>query len=316
MNRNSSSLQPENQHWLDGYTDYIENKSSATIDAYVRVIRQFLDWLGQKPGGSEGFHPNQITRNAVTTYLKELEHQRISTSHRIRVKSAISIFSNWLIDERQLLEINPTRGIEIPEQALLAPRILSEDQRYILKNLVEREENSRSEALFALGYWAGCRVSDVSSLLLADAQLGPKIGSLHIGFKGNKMRDIPVLNEVRKTLIDYIQGDRAASNYSDSKYVFVSKRGERLTEKGIHHWMRTLKSKARKDEWPLIEDITYHDLRHDFAHRAREAGWPLEYLSVYLGHITKRGLPAIETTVRYTQPSQEGIREKLKDIRG
>lgn len=139
---------------------------------------------------------------------------------------------------------------------------------------------------------------------------------MHLGFKINKKRDIPVLNEVRKSLIEYIQGDREGSKHRESKYVFVSKRGEQLTGKGIHHWLRTLKRKARKDEWILIADITYHELRHDFAHRAREAGWPLEYLSVYLGHITKRGLPAIETKVRYTQPSLEGIREKLKDIRG
>ncbi len=29
---------------------------------------------------------------------------------------------------------------------------------------------------------------------------------------------------------------------------------------------------ATRDEWEHIKDITFHDLRHDWAHRARAAG--------------------------------------------
>jgi site-specific recombinase XerD len=57
-------------------------------------------------------------------------------------------------------------------------------------------------------------------------------------------------------------------------------------------------------------------LRHDFAHRAREAGWSLEEVAYYLGHVTKKGVPAIQTTVRYTQVSREHVKEKLKLLRG
>jgi hypothetical protein len=43
----------------------------------------------------------------------------------------------------------------------------------------------------------------------------------------------------------------------------------------IHHWFRSLKARANKEEWSLIHDITFHDLRHDFAHRPA----PLDGLS-------------------------------------
>jgi len=62
----------------------------------------------------------------------------------------------------------------------------------------------------------------------------------------------------------------------------------------------------------LIEALSYHDLRHDFAHRARAGGWSLEEIAYYLGHITQRGTPAVQTTVRYTQASREQIKAKLK----
>ena len=97
-------------------------------------------------------------------------------------------------------------------------------------------------------------------------------------------------------------------------YVFPSQRSARLTEEGIHHWFRSLKARSTKDQWEQITDLTFHDLRHDFAHRAREAGWSLEEEEVayYLGHVTKKGTPAIQTTVRSTQVSREQVKEKLK----
>ena len=64
-----------------------------------------------------------------------------------------------------------------------------------------------------------------------------------------------------------------------------------------------------------LADLTFHDLRHDFAHRAREAGWSLEEVAYYLGHVTKKGTPAIQTTVHYTQVSREQVKEKLKQVK-
>ena len=62
--------------------------------------------------------------------------------------------------------------------------------------------------------------------------------------------------------------------------------------------------------------MTFHDLRHDFAHRARAAGWSLEEVAYYLGHLSKTGTPAIQTTVRYTQISRDQVRPKLRQIQG
>jgi integrase len=195
-------------------------------------------------------------------------------------------------------------------QAPLPPRELSPDQRLVLRNLVERQSQARSAAIFALGYYAGCRVSDIAWLLNEQVHLTTKAGWLHIGHKGGKSREIDLLNEVRSALLEYAQERGEAVK---SPYFFTSQRSARLSEAGIHHWFRTLKTQARQgEEWEQIKDITFHDLRHDFAHRARAAGWSIEEVAYYLGHITKRGSPAIATTARYTQVSREGFKSKLK----
>ncbi|RCJ32119.1 tyrosine-type recombinase/integrase [Nostoc sp. ATCC 53789] len=295
------------------YEAFLKGKTHSTIDAYMRIIRQLLLWIVEHPGSGGDFQPEQLTKTAMEIYLAYLDTSGYSIAHQARVKSAVSGFARWLIEEKGILRRNPTRGLNIPAQPLLAPRQLTPDQRYILRNLIEKDGHPRSMAVFALGYWAGCRVSDVSWLRIEHTHIGPKVGWLHVGYKGGKARDIDLINAVRKPMYEYIHhGGRD----TESDYTFTSQRNERLTEAGIHRWWKNIKAQATVSEWELIHDVTFHDLRHDFAHRAREAGWTLEEVAYYLGHITKKGTPAIQTTVRYTQSSRQQVKDKLALLKG
>lgn len=305
------SVRNEDPKLVTEFLESISERSDGTKDVYGRTLRQLAQWLSERPGGEAGFEPERLTRTAVSTYLEEMGKSGYSIAHRTRTRAVISRFSRWLIEEKGGLTKNPARDVAIPPQQQLAPRELSPDQRYVLQELVERDGTARSAAMFALGYWAGCRVSDVSHLLVDNCQIGPKIGLVKVGYKGGKMRELDLRNEVRKPLYEYLNGEE---RNIDSEFVFVSQRAGRLTEAGIHHWLRALKEKARKGEWDLIQTVTFHDLRHDFAHRARAAGWTLEEIAFYLGHVTNRGTPAIQTTVRYTQVSREQMKEKLKKL--
>ena len=167
-------------------------------------------------------------------------------------------------------------------------------------------------ALFALGYWAGCRVSEVSWLEMAHTHVGPKVGWLHVGQDGSKGRDIDLLNEAREPLYAYLQatGDTART------YVFPSQRSGRLTEEGIYYWFRALKAQGTRDQREVMVDLSFNDLRHDFGQRAREAEWSPEEVAYYLEDVTRQGVPVIQTTAGYTQFSRERVKAKLKDIKG
>jgi len=83
-----------------------------------------------------------------------------------------------------------------------------------------------------------------------------------------------------------------------------------------NHCIPTWNGRLIQTEWLLIQDVAFHDLRHDFAHRARAAGWLLEEVAYYLGHITRSGAPAIQTTARSIQVSRDQIRPKHAALRG
>jgi site-specific recombinase XerD len=238
--------------------------------------------VAQRLDNNGSFQPQQLTQTVVEKYLTHLEQEGLSLNHRVRVKSTISNFAQFLIEEKGLLQRNPTRGIDLPSAPLLAPHQLSEEQRSLLRTLVEQANDRRGAALFALGYWAGCRVSEVSWLQMAHTHVDLQAGWLHVGDKGSKSRDIDLMNKAYQPLYVYLQ----ATGDKDRTYVFLSQRSERLTEEGIHYWFRTLKAQATQDQWAMIQDLTFHDLRHDFAYRAREAGWSLEEVAHYLGLAT------------------------------
>lgn len=298
--------------WVEEYQQAcLTLHDAGTIRVYRHILSQFTQWIEKQSGREGQFEPEQIATSLVERYLTGLATQAYSPSHWKRVKSVISHFCQWLIEDKAVLRHNPTRGlvIEAPETSSpAAPRMLSPVQRLVLLNLVKQEDR-RGKALFALGYWAGCRVTDIVELRLVDAHVGAKSGWLHLGGQGVKAREIDLSNEARRLLYDYLQHRERAEG---SPFVFVSQRSPRLTDAGLHHWFRALKGQAAPDDGRLIADISFHDLRHDFAHRALEAGWSLEELAYYLGHITTKGLPATQTAIRYTQITRAHLKEKLK----
>jgi site-specific recombinase XerD len=247
----------------------LSKRDEATIDAYICILRQFTEWVAKRPRHGKQLEPAQFTNTVVEAYLARLEERGYSISHRTR-----------------------------------AP-----DQRFVLRNLVEKDDDIRGQTLFVLGYWASCCVSDVSYLLMEHTHVGHKIGWLHVGHKDGKFRDIDLFNEARCPLYAYLQ---RGGRDQESPYVFTSQRNQQLTEDGIHHWFRTLKQQANHEEWELIANLSFHDLCHDFAHRAREVGWSVEEVAYYLGHVMMKGTPAIQTTARYTQVSRAQVKGKAE----
>src|SRR5256885_11286860 len=203
---------------LSDYEQFLAGKAQGTREAYLRTVRQLIGWLAQLPGHGGQFQPSQLTQTAVEKYLAYLEQEGLSLHHQARVKSTISNFAQFLIEEKELLQRNPTRGIDLPPLPPLTPQGLSAQQRSILHTLVKQANDPRGAALFALGYWAGCRVSEVSWLEMAQTHVGPEVGWLHVGHNGSKGRDIDLMHEARQPLYAYLQANRD----TERTYVFTS----------------------------------------------------------------------------------------------
>ncbi len=325
-------VQHEDPAPLQAFAAAIGTRDPATIAAYQSILRNLVAWLATRPGGRL-FRMELLTETAVRDYLEHLRQVERAPRTRAKALTVIRRFCRWAVDEG-LLHRNPATGVERPTVAALAPTELTPDQRYVLHQLVERAASPRLAAIVALGYWAGLRISEIAPLRMQDCDLNERIGTLRlVDAKGGKTRTIDLHNRARRPLHTYLYmeaGQRLRSPASDvrdaeSPYVFTSQRAawlrqqgrpDHLSTRGIMHLWDGLKATSTKDEWTLIKDVTFHDLRHDWAHRARAAGWQLEEIAVYAGHQTKDGAPAIATTARYTLPSRQQLRARLQVLGG
>ena len=260
-------------------------------------------------------------------YMDSLQQAGRAPRTRSKALSGLRRFCRWAMDEGYLRR-NPARLMERPTVVALAPTELSEKQRFVLKQLVEQHASRRFAAIFALGYWAGLRISEIATLRLDQCQINQRAGSITLlDAKGGKTRTLDLHNMARRALYDYLFPARPQDRERDeeSAYVFTSQRAawlrqqgrpDHLSERGIEHLWMQVKQKGNHEEWGRIAQVTFHDLRHDFAHRARQAAWSLEEIAVYLGHQTKDGAPAIATTVRYTLPSRHQLKERIQELPG
>jgi hypothetical protein len=91
--------------------------------------------------------PQAIIRTAIEGFLDTLSSFSYKKQARAACPASVAgcrrISASW--------SESMVRGISIPAQALLAPCELSEDQRYVIRDLVEREADVRGKAAFTLG---------------------------------------------------------------------------------------------------------------------------------------------------------------------
>ena len=308
------------------FRDALGTRDPKTIATYLTTMRGFVAWLAEQPGGAP-FQVGLITETAVRGYMDALKLAGRAPRTRSKALSALRRFCQWAVDEGHLRR-NPARAMERPTVVAMAPTELSPDQRFVLKQLVEQHTTRRFEAIFALGYWAGLRISEIAALRVDQCQINQRAGSITLlDAKGSKTRTLDLHNMARRALSDYLYPEHPQDRERDeeSVYVFTSQRAawlrqqgqpDHLSERGIEHLWMHVKHKGNHEEWKIIAGVTFHDLRHDFAHRARTAGWSLEEIAVYVGHQTKDGAPAIATTVRYTLPSRKALKERLQTLEG
>jgi site-specific recombinase XerD len=117
--------------------------------------------------------------------------------------------------------------IERPTVVALAPTELSEKQRFVLKQLAEQHTTCRFEAIFALGYWAGLRISEIATLRVDQRQINQRAGSITlIDAKGGKTRTLDLHNMARRALYEYLFPTHPQERERDeeSVYVFTSQR--------------------------------------------------------------------------------------------
>src|SRR5262249_50705937 len=152
-------------------------------------VRKFARWFAS--ANKEPFKIGRVTTRDVTDFrdfLRREKKQAVATVNRCLV--TIRCFFGWLADQGYIT-INPAKAVKELKRQQLARKGLDRCQVRRLLREVELRGDVRTNAVFSLFLWTGCRCSDLVFLELRDVMLGKRTGTavFHFG-KGNKQRSV------------------------------------------------------------------------------------------------------------------------------
>jgi len=277
--------------YLQQFRQYIaveKNLSPRTVDAYVRDLSQFYEFLHPDAADPESDWLSRVDVLVLRQYLAQL-HKRCSRTSISRKISSIKVFFRFLVREG-ILESSPVDGLSTPRREQYLPKVLGAEQ---VATLLDQPVSGqrllvlRDLALFELIYSCGLRVSEVTSLNVDSIDLVKQ--QVRVLGKGNKERILPIGRQACLALKEYLT-ERGTVAAADP--VFLNHRGGRLTARSVQ---RNLKSRLLRLN--LSTDVTPHALRHSFATHLLDAGADLRFIQELLGHAS------LSTTQRYTKVS-------------
>lgn len=291
---------------LQGYADHLagRNLSPHTIDAYLRDVGGFLEYLGRAdvPVASAGYP-------WVRRYLAFLQTQGISKRTCCRKISALRSFFRYLAREGRLIG-NPADMAAYPKLEKRLPRVLSTRAIEDLMSAVAPRgvEGLRDRAIIEVLYATGVRVSELSGMTLDSLRLAD--GEVLVFGKGGRQRLVPLHKTAQAVLLEYLEKGRPhlaargqvrlrpdSAQSPVSNRLWLNARGGGLTRGGI----RVILDRAVRLAG-VAQGVSPHTFRHTFATHLLEGGADLRAVQELLGHVD------LSSTQVYTHLSKSGLR--------
>ena len=250
--------------------------SENTCAAYGDDLRRFAAFLSARGIQSAG----GIGRDDIVAFLAAQREEGRKGSTRARRTAAIRMFLRDL-KERRAIRSDPSSLLSSPKNALVLPRVLSEQEVAAMLDAVDGDDprSLRDRALMETMYGSGLRVSEACALrfddIVADGEL------LRILGKGGKERLVPIGGASGAALRRYVDSGRGAfARSADETHVFLTRLGRPFTRQGVFKVIRERAAAVGI----AAERVSPHVLRHSFASHLLARGADIRAIQELLGH--------------------------------
>ncbi len=274
--------------------------SGNTIAAYRNDLGQLESFLVSRRNGDAVRWPG-IGQNLIVDYILHLKTKSYAEATVARKVAAVKSFFSYLQADGKL-GTNPAETLASPKVGKTLPRPLTvQEIDELLEQPARRTtpEGKRDRAMLELMYATGLRVTELVSLDFGDAKMDVARPYVRLIGKGNRERQMPLLEQPAQEVLEYIRHARPRLvGERNELALFVNRRGERLTRQGV--WLIL---KGYSKQAGIEGRVTPHTLRHSFATHMLRGGMDIHKVQELLGHAN------ISTTQVYTQVSREHIRE-------
>lgn len=256
----------------------LKGYAAKTIQAYVFHIRRFSNYTG---------------KDLILIELEDIEKYVL---YLLETKNSSPSYVNVFISSMKFLLKYVLKRADIEpdifrvKKSKKLPDVLSQDEVSMILGSVE---NLKHRAILNLVYSSGLRVSEVSSLKIAD--IDSKLMRIHIrDAKGGKDRYTILSEKALILLREYYR------SYRPKEYLFDGAGAEADKPISVRSVQKIFEKAVIKAG--IKKQVGIHGLRHGFAVSLLESGVDIRIIQELLGHSN------ISTTQVYLHISQEHLR--------
>jgi site-specific recombinase XerD len=249
-----------------------------------------MSWYNQTFG--EDF--NILFRANILDYISYLRNIKKSNAKTINAKlSAIMSFNEYLIDKGIQTDIVLTKKDYIKIQNEYAsPSIISKQEVEKFRQTILKKQGKRDYAIVTIMAYAGLRISEALNIKMSDYNIYSEELTVKDG-KGKKQRIVYLNDKIINSIKEYLK-----ERNSKSDYLFISRENDNINRTRINQIFNKYSDK-----------ITPHTLRHFYCSNAIESGgYSIHEVANQAGHSN------IHTTLLYTNPSREKMKEKANKL--
>ena len=283
---------------VDRYHQYVrveKGLSPQTWVSYLEDIQAFFTYFSDK----------ETTDDLAETDLYEFLKYELSVGHSVStaLRRLSSTKSFYLFLKKDGFFHGNIPDIETPKKPKHLPNCLSEDEVEALLSApdITTPSGLRDKAMLETMYSSGLRVSEL--LKLEKGQVNLTKGVITVFGKGAKERKVPIADYAVDFIKQYIKEVRNKNENKESRYLFLSKKGEPLSR--IYFFKQV---KKYSELAGITTNVSPHTLRHSFATHLLNHGAQLRIVQSMLGHTN------IATTQIYTHVSSEKLKSDYDKI--
>lgn len=249
----------------------------------------------------------QITIEDIYDFVDTLSYMKMGTLRSI--KTNLRQMFNWLYQEN-IISISGNKIYPIIRKN--APtEIISYYTNEEIKKLIDIIDTTtnigkRDYAIISLLVYYGIRIGDIENLKFKNIDwINNKISFIQL--KTNNLLVLPLIDEVKLSLLDYIKNARIQTNH-DEEYIF-------LTTCAPYTRYKTSSIQRKITEYMNYAGINYsnkhhgpHSLRHSLATNLLNENVPISSISSILGHSNTK------TTEIYLTVDEKNLKELSLEV--
>lgn len=283
---------------MSDFTSYLMhelNRAPLTVEAYLRDLEQFAEWMGTEP---DTLDPDEVTPGHIRSWLASLARQGQSPRTLRRKAQSLRAFFKFLL-KRDKIERNPTRELSLPKIPKPLPdHVRTDEIEKILRNEEEllrditpedSEPELRNHLILETLYSLGLRRAEL--IAISDNDISFPAAELKVTGKRSKQRIVPLPQKLLDDIKEWQSlRDSVWPDLPHPRPLFVVK-GKRISPSQVYSIVKKeLRDSSARRKSP-------HALRHSFATTMLNEGADLNSVKEFLGHST------LSTTQIYTHIS-------------